>query len=220
MCTPANRPSRAPRPASRPRRSQAERSAATKLQIFRTTLDVLAERGYASLRTAEIVERAGLSKGAMLHHFRTKDDLMIAVADYAMEDVLRDEQERIAAMGETADPLAAFIDAQRAYFFGPFVQIQWELQAAARTDRKLGRKLEEITSAYRATRAELWSDVLVRRGIPAKKVALVLDMTFSLWRGFWVQYMRDRSQLRELNRRGDAIAAALQTMLETYLQKD
>lgn len=200
------------------RRSQAQRSAATRLALFRTTLKVLIERGYASLRTAEIVERSGLSKGALLHHFPTKDDLLIAAAEFAMEEALAAERARVAVAAESADPLAALVEAQRAFYFGTFALIQWELQVAARTDRKLGRRLDEIAEAYRRARDAAWTEVLVAHGIPAGAAAVALDMTLSLWRGYGVRYFRDRSRLAQLRRDGDAIAEVWHDMLHRYLE--
>src|SRR3954471_22069693 len=64
------------------RRSQAERSAATREALLDATLECLVEDGYAKTTTARVAERAGLSRGAHLHHFRTRDALLAAAADH------------------------------------------------------------------------------------------------------------------------------------------
>jgi len=66
------------RPTPRARRSQAERSEDTQLKLCQAAVALLTEVGYANLTTALIAERAGVSKGAMAHHFPTKDDMMVA----------------------------------------------------------------------------------------------------------------------------------------------
>ena len=54
------------------RRSQAERSAATREALLDATIDCLIEEGYDSTTTSRVSERAGLSRGAHLHHFQTQ----------------------------------------------------------------------------------------------------------------------------------------------------
>src|ERR1700744_4471142 len=56
----------------RARRSQAERSAATRQALLDATVACLVEDGYASTTTSRVAERAGVSRGAHLHHFQTR----------------------------------------------------------------------------------------------------------------------------------------------------
>jgi AcrR family transcriptional regulator len=58
--------------ASKPRRTQEERSATTRARLLDATIDCLSELGYTNTTTTEIAKRAGLSRGAQLHHFPTK----------------------------------------------------------------------------------------------------------------------------------------------------
>src|ERR1700712_2169365 len=64
------------------RRSQAERSAATREALLDATLKCLVEDGYAKTTTARGAERGGLSRGAPLHHFQTRDALLAAAAEH------------------------------------------------------------------------------------------------------------------------------------------
>ena len=65
--------------AKRVRRTQEERSAATRAKLLDATIDCLIELGYAGTTTTLIAERAGVSRGAQLHHFPSKDALYRAV---------------------------------------------------------------------------------------------------------------------------------------------
>lgn len=60
------------------RRTQQERSAATRDTVLQATIDCLIERGYAGTTTTAIQARAGLSRGAITHQFGSKHDLLIA----------------------------------------------------------------------------------------------------------------------------------------------
>jgi AcrR family transcriptional regulator len=64
----------------RRRLTQPERSAATRQALLDSTIECLIELGYDQSTTAEISERAGLSRGAHLHHFQTRGALIVAAA--------------------------------------------------------------------------------------------------------------------------------------------
>ncbi len=60
------------------RRTQESRSKAAREKLLNATLEVLRERGYNGLTTKEVAARAGFSNGALMHHYSTKADLVIA----------------------------------------------------------------------------------------------------------------------------------------------
>lgn len=69
-----------------------ERSESTRAALVKAARALFAERGYAAVGTEEIVARAGVTRGALYHHFRDKTDLFRAV----LEEVERDLSEKIA----------------------------------------------------------------------------------------------------------------------------
>lgn len=69
----------------RPRRTQEERTAQTRSQLIEATISAIFELGYAGANTSIIAERAGVSRGAMLHHFRTRTALMAEVVRHVFE---------------------------------------------------------------------------------------------------------------------------------------
>jgi AcrR family transcriptional regulator len=85
------------------RRTQAERRETTRAALLAAARELFAERGHAGVGTEEIVRRAGVTRGALYHHFRGKDDVFRAV----YEAIERELTERIAAgvPGE-GDPVA------------------------------------------------------------------------------------------------------------------
>ena len=64
----------------RTRRTQAERTEETRARILVAAVHVLSTRGYAGFRTAEVATQAGVSRGALTHHFPSRDELLVAPA--------------------------------------------------------------------------------------------------------------------------------------------
>ncbi len=89
-----DRPARAPAATrSEPGEGQtglrAEHVADTRRALLSTARQLFAENGFRATRTEEIVQRAGLTRGALYHHFRDKEDLFRAVFEEVSADVVR-----------------------------------------------------------------------------------------------------------------------------------
>jgi AcrR family transcriptional regulator len=74
---------------ARRRRTQSERSDAMRKRLIDATLRCLVEDGYAKVTVSAIVRRAGVSRGAHLHHFPSKNALILEAADYLMRRAYR-----------------------------------------------------------------------------------------------------------------------------------
>jgi AcrR family transcriptional regulator len=69
------------------RKTQEERSTATRDALIRAAIDLIAERGYAATTTNLVADRAGLSRGALQHHFKSRDELIAAVMELLRSQV-------------------------------------------------------------------------------------------------------------------------------------
>ncbi len=91
----------------------------TRKDLLAAARELFTERGYADTNTPEIVRRAGVTRGALYHHFRDKKDLLRAVGlELATELAgrVRDESRRAKSEGPTARLFAglrSFLDALR-----------------------------------------------------------------------------------------------------------
>src|SRR5262249_61376103 len=92
------------------KRRQAENSAATRNALLKVARKLFAERGYANTATEEVVQRARVTRGALYHHFRDKQDLFKAV--------LHEEEQKLALRLEAAG--AAHLPDMWAGFVGAF----------------------------------------------------------------------------------------------------
>ena len=97
-------------------RTQEERRAATRRALLGAALELFAEGGYHSTAAGEIVKRAGLTRGAMYHHFEDKRDLFRAVVEEVeveVDEIVLAEASR--ALDETSSQWEAFRGGHRAY---------------------------------------------------------------------------------------------------------
>jgi len=119
-------------------RIQEERSAETRGRLLNATVECLHEFGYAGATTTEIARRAGLSRGAQLHHFHRKQDLVVSALEHVF--ALRLEQFTQTAVelpvGMEAR-VSALIDLLWPAFKGPAFYAWLELVVASRTDPAL-----------------------------------------------------------------------------------
>jgi AcrR family transcriptional regulator len=69
------------KPPRKPRRSQIERTVETQSVLVQAAVQLLATAGFAKTTTQSIAKQAGVTTGALHHHFPTKEDLMLAVLD-------------------------------------------------------------------------------------------------------------------------------------------
>ncbi len=99
--------------AQQPRVANSERSEATRTALVQTARVMFSERGYAAVGTEEIVRSAGVTRGALYHHFAGKAELFEAV----YEDVERELVSSIAdsVMATATDPLQALHAGTRAF---------------------------------------------------------------------------------------------------------
>ncbi len=129
---------------SSPRRSQAERSAATRDALLDATIACLVEDGYANTTTSRVAERAGVSRGAHLHHFQTRQALLAAAMERLAE---RRGAELLAAaedLPEGRERLVQGLDLLWASYANPLFQAALDLWSHARTDADLRERLVPV----------------------------------------------------------------------------
>lgn len=145
-------------PIRRPRTNngtwQAEKSHLTRLQILEATMQCLVDIGYAQTTTEKIAKKAGVSRGAMTHHFKSRAEVLAAAAQYITERRALEYDQVIKGVGmpvEDVPPtLAAMRDTmtvlQEYYAMPSFVALQ-ELLRGARTDKELRKVMAPLEVA-------------------------------------------------------------------------
>lgn len=128
--------------APRQRRSQAQRSAEMRTRLLDATVDCLVKYGYSGTTTPRIAEMAGVTRGAQVHHFGSREDLLLAAVEHL---ALKRMSAAVPRFGEgvtkSADLIGTLLDIawdlHGDEYFIPVV----ELWVAGRTDPALGKQV-------------------------------------------------------------------------------
>ncbi|TCO65794.1 TetR family transcriptional regulator [Actinocrispum wychmicini] len=125
-------------------RTQEERSAAMRERLLDATIDCLVEYGYAGTTTTRVAERAGVTRGAQVHHFPTKADLVTAAVRHLASrraDLAFAEMDRLSTSN---DPVGDTLDLLWEIHQGPIFAASMELLLAARTDPDLRAQVADV----------------------------------------------------------------------------
>lgn len=124
-------------------------------KLLDAAVDSLVELGYARTTTQGIARRAGVSRGAQLHHFPTKESLVVAAVEHLVDKRM---EEILAAEVDAGRGIEVLADA----FSGPLFYAALELWVAARTDPALFEAAvpleRKVTDALRRGSAEVFGD--------------------------------------------------------------
>lgn len=172
---------------SRPRRTQDERSEDTRLALQQATLRLLLERGYSRFTTADAAAAAGVSRGALTHHFANKEDLVVrAVAhDLVMTtDALRAFLAEGAGRQRSSDDIVDYLWALMA---GGLFYITLEYLPEARHNAPFRERLLPVVRDFHAALDALWLSVSDAHGLDTAAARIALNTTLCLMRGMVAQ---------------------------------
>jgi AcrR family transcriptional regulator len=149
---------------TRPRRTQAERRATTRVALLDATIDALVEHGYSNVTSAQIVQRAGVSRGAQAHYFSTKAELVVEALRHLTDKLVADMAAHpIKQTGSEQERYAAILDRLWQLHHEPVFIAALELWVAARTDLELRANLTRFAREFTTTTAALATELMPER---------------------------------------------------------
>jgi AcrR family transcriptional regulator len=127
---------------------QEERSRSTRLRLLEATVGCLVDHGWSGTTTTLVAERAGVSRGAQLHHYPTKSALVLAAVEHLAERRAAELRAEVAALPRGRDRIGATVDLLAAVFTGPLFVAALEVWVAARTDERLRAALLPVEARF------------------------------------------------------------------------
>ncbi|MBF6295278.1 TetR/AcrR family transcriptional regulator [Nocardia farcinica] len=133
----------AARPA-RPRRTQEQRSAETQAKVMDAAIECLLEVGYGETTTQMVAKRAGVTRGALLHHYPSREDLVAGAVRYLAVKRTEEALRTFARLTQGESLIPDALDLLWALYQGPLFTAAIELLVASRTDPALARQVEAV----------------------------------------------------------------------------
>jgi len=134
----------------------------TKTRILDAAFQRLAREGYAALSMREIAKDAGVNHALINYHFRSKDQLVIAVLDHANQRLLERQARMYAQPSGFAEKWAQAREFYRSDLASGFVRVQAELWAASLSDPVLKEKFIPRVLAWKKIVADAVGEALAR----------------------------------------------------------
>jgi AcrR family transcriptional regulator len=197
----------APRP-EQSRRTQESRSRAARERLLSATIEVLIERGYNGLTTKEVSGRAGLSNGALVHHYGTKAELVIAATEQVYDRCIENGEKIANSDKARKHPLQAYIDdCLHVYLGWPFLAAV-QVLVPARTDQTLMVQVDKFMQHYRHTMNDVWLAAFQRAGINRNDAAFLMMATLNMIRGMGINslWQKNMPHYKKLLREWAAVA--------------
>ncbi|MGQ0575545.1 MAG: TetR/AcrR family transcriptional regulator [Pseudonocardia sp.] len=165
--------------------SRARRTADSRARILEAAVESLVDGGYAGATTLAIQERAGVSRGRLLHHFPSREVLLVAAAQHLAAQRVHATRDRAGdELAGCADPAARIdrvVELMWATYHEPYYWASVELWTAARTNGVIAaallpeeRRLGAVVRA--AVDGMFGADLIARPHYPALRELLLTSM--------------------------------------------
>lgn len=180
------------------RRTQEERSEEMRGRLLNASIEVLKRNGYSGFRIADVAAEANVSRGAQIHHYPTKDDLVTASLEHVYDLVLDEIAAKAAEIRPGQDVIAAVVAEASDYFFSDSFSVSLDILRSAAKNPNIADKAREISDRFRIAAEQPWIELLVASGLPQEDARLILWLLWSVLRGLSVRREtsteRDREQ--------------------------
>jgi len=177
---------------------QAQKSAGTRNAILESAIACIVEYGYRGTTTTAISRKAGLSRGAMLHHFPAKVDIIRAAVEHLHKKRLKAFRRAMSrAAAPTDDRVTLGVDAFFDHVRHPMFVAFFELSVAARTDPELAGILRPMQEAFETEWYSTAKDVFPEWQGRDEQFDIALDLSRYVMEGLAVSSLTHRGSERD-----------------------
>lgn len=172
---------------SQARRSQKERTDLTRTALVTAAITLIHDQGMARTSTIDIARAAGVSRGALTHHFETREELIASAIEHMLlltiERLKAFSQDFVAGQG-TSDQIVDFLwDVMNDRLF----PITLEFLPEARHNEPFRERLRPVVSAWHEALDRIWTDLAARYAVEPEFVRILMNGTMCLIRGMIAQ---------------------------------
>ncbi len=169
------------------RRTQEERREDTRLRLLRATIDLLRDHGFSRLTTPDIARRAGVSRGALTHHFANREDLLVQAIAHLLHESTEGLRQLADAYPAPTMPVDDLVDYLWEMMASGLFQVTMEFLPEARHNAPFRERLLPVVREFHAALDASWARLSVVVGIPPEEAQVSLNATMCLLRGMIAQ---------------------------------
>jgi AcrR family transcriptional regulator len=157
-------------------------------RLSQAAYDIIAGRGHSAFRTAMVASRAGVSQGALLHHFPTKDALTLAAVDYALSKAQLATNERLTRKSETLKTaFLSMIEDFRDFFGSDSFWVALDITMDASKNIRIAGAIRRIVAEQRRPVYAKWAAKLTAHGWTPIRAEEAVRMTAALVTGLAIR---------------------------------
>ncbi len=177
------------------RRTQDERSADTRRRLIEATLDCLYAEGAARTSTNMIAAAASVSRGALTHHYASKEDLIVDALEFLLREATNDIRDLATKLRNQELNIDGFLDALCDMFLGRLMMLTLEHVTEARHNEHLREHMVRTVKIFHKELDTIWRELFCDENSSEQDVTTTLNMTLCLFRGMGLQsVLRDDPQ--------------------------
>ncbi len=173
--------------ARRSRKTQQERSADTTLKLLNATIDLLHDRGLHRMSTTQIAELAEVSRGALTHHYKSKEEIIAAAVSHQLREVtanLHKMAEDIRQSGGDSDQIVDYLWRMmndRLFF------VTMEYLPEARHNPDFRQRIIPVVQEFHQGLNSVWAELAEQAGVDVEYALTLMNATMCLIRGMIAQ---------------------------------
>lgn len=169
------------------KRTQEQRSEDTRLALMNATLHLLLTQGYTRLTTIDVAREAGLSKGALTHHFKSKEDLVVQSIEHQLRTVTAELSAFIEGSTTASASSREIVDYLWRLMVGGLFYTTMEYLPEARHNDGFRIRLIPVVQEFHAAIDQIWRHLSQTHGLAPERAQIMLNATMCLIRGMVAQ---------------------------------
>jgi AcrR family transcriptional regulator len=169
------------------KKTQQERSADTTLKLLNATIDLLHDQGLYRMSTTQIAELAEVSRGALTHHFSSKEEIIAAAISHQLRKStagLHEMAEGIRQSGATSDQIVDYLwdmMSDRLFF------VTMEYLPEARHNPDFRQRIIPVVQEFHQGLNSVWAEMAEQVGMEVEHALTLMNATMCLIRGMIAQ---------------------------------
>ncbi|WP_417811526.1 TetR/AcrR family transcriptional regulator [Thalassospira alkalitolerans] len=168
-------------------RKQVEKSAETRRRIMEATVRLLLRQGYSRLTTSAISKEAEVSRGAMTHHYDSKEDVVIAAIEYQLKQSIETTRKYVDQNANRDLSVDDIIDYLWRLMADGLFYMTLEYLPEMRHNAPFKTRLVPVIQGFHSSLNEIWAVISRRYNADPKHAEVVLNATMCLFRGMVAQ---------------------------------